>query len=81
MGGAINGEGLFGTKHTWRNDGTPCNGITHYSCPCGQLFTHQYNRIPNIFDAMKEYGVKEDCPLNKEAVNDRVPTQSNQMVH
>jgi hypothetical protein len=62
----INGKG-YGDKHNWKNLGTEQHPIPEYrttlfKCKkCHIFFYHHYNIIDNIFDAMRDFGVKEDC--------------------
>lgn len=56
----IHGSG-FGSKHNWHRHFTRANKSTPYTCDCGASFTHWYDETPNIFQAIKEAGVPEDC--------------------
>jgi hypothetical protein len=62
----IRGNG-YGDKHDWEDKGTEqiqnmYLRSTLWQCrKCHQLFRHYYNVIPNIFSAMKERGINEEC--------------------
>ena len=57
----INGKG-HGDAHDWRAGFTPASRQTPYTCRvCGAKFWHDYNHVPNIFDAMKRGGVPLEC--------------------
>lgn len=58
----IQGEG-FGSSHEWRGDTPQDNSKrTFYVCAsCGASFCHQYNRQPEIFAAIEEAGVPNEC--------------------
>jgi len=61
---AIHGKG-WGDKHDWICVGQPPMRVTHYKClGCGAIFSHHYNSIPNIFEAMEAEGVSDGCPSN-----------------
>lgn len=71
----IHGEG-FGHSHVWIRGGTNQGGFgqgltasqkaTAYMCPnCGSSFSHQYDVVPNIFQAIENAGVVDVCPNNK----------------
>jgi hypothetical protein len=62
----IRGHG-YGDKHDWEDRGTeespiPQNRSTLWRCKkCNEIFRHWYHITPDIFEAMKQYGVVEDC--------------------
>lgn len=63
----IGGVG-YGDKHDWKRGETAQVGDrywdkgTGYHCPkCGASFNHAYDIIPNIFQAIEQAGVKENC--------------------
>lgn len=56
----IYGDG-YGSKHNWTRIATTGNKCTTYLCSCGESFTHWYDQISDIFDAMKSRGVSEEC--------------------
>ncbi len=62
----IRGTG-HGDKHTWDMIQTLQRKIeedrmTLYQCRvCHKDFWHRYHIIPNIFEAMKDWGVPEEC--------------------
>lgn len=63
----IYGEG-YGSSHTWKHTGTAQVGAnsalkkSSYICEeCQEVFHHQYDMIPNIFQAMEHTGVAEEC--------------------
>ena len=58
---AIQGTG-HGDAHAWVYYGSG-KGYSRYSCECGANFVHRYDEIPDIFKAMKEYGVPIVCGL------------------
>ena len=61
MESAIRGTG-YGDKHMWIHMGQAGHKQTAYRCQvCGELFVHAYDETPDIFEAMKKYGVKEEC--------------------
>ncbi len=61
----------YGDKHDWREEGSlqwsaanlPSDSAnTRYRCVrCMVEFRHYYHVEPNIFEAMKEAGVPENC--------------------
>ena len=61
---AINGDG-YGSDHDWIEDITDRFGGekgTRYYCKHGDgLFVHLYDITPNIFEAIKERGVSDEC--------------------
>jgi hypothetical protein len=66
----ITGEG-YGDKHSWKRL-TNNIGSSHiedyantlYGCEkCNELFIHLYNIIPDIFQAMKENNINEECEI------------------
>lgn len=65
----ISGSG-YGDSHQWIRGGTNQVGAdwmskaSYYGCPCGATFSHAYDIIPDIFEAMRQAGVPEECPLN-----------------
>lgn len=66
----INGSG-YGDKHDWKCVATP-QGLpfierhTFWECKkCGYRFSHFYNYTKDIFLAMKEFEVPEECDENK----------------
>jgi len=64
----INGTG-YGSKHDWQRGYTSPDRLTRYKCTsCGEKFNHAYDKIPDIFDAMKSTGVPEHCQVTKEEV-------------
>jgi hypothetical protein len=57
----IQGEG-WGSDHTWVHGPTGSDKCTPYTCAdCGAKFLHFYDKIPDIFEAMKKSGVPEKC--------------------
>jgi len=62
----IRGNG-YGDKHTWVQVQTlqrniPQDRMTYYSCAyCQKDFWHRYRVISDIFEAMKQWGVPEEC--------------------
>jgi hypothetical protein len=65
---AIRGEGT-GSTHTWAHVWTAQVGSNAplkrsvYKCEkCGRTFTHWYDLVPDIFDAMNREGVEDPCP-------------------
>lgn len=67
----INGNG-YGSSHEWKNEGTQNHGggsgniFTEYSCSnCKEYFRHFYHKTENIFEAMKEFPVREDCVVKE----------------
>ena len=62
----INGKG-HGDKHDWKRMYTPQVGsygikYTEYKCmDCGSNFSHYYDRVPDIFLAMKQAEVPLTC--------------------
>ncbi len=67
----ISGKG-YGDSHNWIRGGTNQVGsnwmkkATYYVCPCGVIFSHAYDIIPDIFEAMKQAGIPEKCLLKVE---------------
>lgn len=67
----IFGKG-YGDSHQWIRGGTNQVGsdwmykATYYECPCGARFSHPYDIIPNIFEAIRQAGVADKCPLTEE---------------
>lgn len=61
---AIRGEG-YGSTHNWMHDTTePFRGDmgSRYFCrACGNCFVHMYHWQPDIFDAMRDEGVPDEC--------------------
>jgi hypothetical protein len=57
----IQGTG-YGSSHNWKNLGTSPRKETRYACECGESFLHAYDKIPDIFEAMHNAGVKDKCP-------------------
>jgi len=57
----INGEG-YGSEHDWiRGISSPFK-YTSYTCKeCAGHFQHNYDDIPDIFEAMKIQKVPENC--------------------
>jgi len=65
----INGTG-YGSKHNWRRGATSSGKCTEYRCrSCGYPFWHYYDRVPDIFSAMKREKVPEHCQVTKEEVS------------
>lgn len=66
----IKGEG-YGSLHNWKKITStqashPIRNSRLYNCvDCGDPFRYYYNAISNIFEAMKENGVKEKCKKEK----------------
>lgn len=61
----ISGNG-YGSAHDWMRLYTEPSKVTFYVCnDCGENFAHAYDEIPNIFQAMRETGVKENCETVK----------------
>lgn len=63
MSGAING-----TNHNWQRLETNQWGahggpaVTGFCCAdCNTYFAHYYHNTPDIYKAMKEQGVPEEC--------------------
>lgn len=57
----IQGNG-YGSAHDWKCGYTGPSKVTPYVCArCGEKFYHAYDNIPDIFTAMKNTGVKENC--------------------
>ena len=57
----IHGEG-HGSDHNWKHSHTSEGRQTLYKCvDCGFNFWHDYNRVVNIFEAMKGVGVPAKC--------------------
>ncbi len=62
----MRGDG-HGSKHKWARVLTlqrdrEADRMTYYVCrDCKIDFWHRYHVIPNIFQAMKEWGVPEEC--------------------
>ena len=61
----IGGQG-YGDKHAWIRGATFVadraeDKGTIYSCICGANFVHRYDLIPDIFENIKQAGVREDC--------------------
>ncbi len=62
----IRGKG-HGDKHHWTRISTlqrdrPEDRMTLFQCSnCKKDFWHRYHIIPNIFEAMREWGVTEEC--------------------
>lgn len=58
----INGSG-YGSSHNWQDRGTPYSGVTKYKCKdCGALFSHYYHDTGNIFKAIEESEIPDNCP-------------------
>ncbi len=63
---AINGKG-YGDSHDWENMGTdqhcePQYRSTLFICKkCKDGFRHYYHKTPNIYDAIKNSNIKEEC--------------------
>lgn len=64
----------YGSNHNWKRGGTNQVGswgtkATVYKCAdCNAIFTHYYDHIPDIFVALEDTGVSENCP-KKEVAN------------
>jgi len=62
----ITGKG-YGDKHNWIDKGTeqnyhPASRSTLFSCKdCDAAFRHYYHLTPDIHQAMRECGIKEEC--------------------
>ncbi len=62
----IRGRG-YGDNHCWVRVDTlqrkiPVDRMTYYNCAvCKRDFWHRYRVISDIFEAMKEWGVPEEC--------------------
>ena len=72
----ISGQG-YGDKHNWQRGSTaqvgatPWDKGTGYHCEdCGAGFNHAYDLIPDIFEAIKEAGVSEECEVKFEKPED-----------
>jgi len=71
----IHGQG-HGSRHDWEIEDTlkwielglkPGAAQTAYRCrQCGAYFTHYYHLEPDIFLAMKDHGVPDECTVSKE---------------
>ena len=68
----ISGKG-YGFSHKWeRGDTEQVSGFwgdtggrkkTNYRCKnCRTLFTHYYDEVPDIFEAMRNQGIINQCP-------------------
>jgi hypothetical protein len=63
----IHGLG-YGSSHAWKRDHTAQVGSwgvkrSYYHCLiCDEQFTHYYDQVPDIYDAMLREGVREVCP-------------------
>lgn len=70
----IYGKG-YGDKHDWKRGYTPQVGSwdtksTSYRCGvCGEKFTHFYDAIPDIFQAMQHQNVNAECKPPTEPKN------------
>jgi len=70
----IYGEG-YGSSHQWIRGGTNqvgsdwMNKASYYGCPCGATFSHPYDIIPDIFEAMRIEGVVDICPLSNDSTS------------
>lgn len=71
----IYGQG-YGDKHDWKRGHTNqfymgevqsyADKATAYTCSnCKASFSHRYDLIPDIFEAIKASGVSEECINNK----------------
>lgn len=61
----INGDG-YGSSHTWRRGYTHASKVTEYTCgDCGVMFRHAYDDIPNIFEAINDQGIPDQCVGHK----------------
>lgn len=62
----IRGEG-YGSKHNWTRVSTlqrniPIDRMTLFQCAnCHRDFWHRYRITSDIFQAMKEWGIPEEC--------------------
>ncbi len=62
----IRGTG-YGDNHNWHRVDTLQRDnlqdrMTYFICGnCKKDFWHRYHIIPNIFEAMKDWGVPEEC--------------------
>jgi len=62
----ITGTG-YGDKHNWKDKGTeqmpiPQDRSTLWVClDCNETFRHWYHVVPDIFQAMKDRGIREEC--------------------
>jgi hypothetical protein len=64
----INGKG-WGSSHDWEYLSSNDSKVSFYRCRnCGAFFVHAYDRIPDIFKALKHDGEKglnrfpDQCP-------------------
>jgi hypothetical protein len=61
----IFGEG-YGSSHSWRRGHTSPYKSTEYICvDCGALFLHDYDETPNIFEAINEAEIPDQCVGHK----------------
>lgn len=76
----IYGNG-YGSKHDWVRGHTNQSYLgqvysykdkaTMYTCKnCGQTFSHQYGVISDIFEAIKQSGVTEEC-INPHTIGEK----------
>lgn len=57
----IRGRG-FGSAHDWIRGYSSPDGFTEFECRrCRETFRHFYHSTPNIWKAMREQGVLEEC--------------------
>jgi hypothetical protein len=66
----IYGQG-YGDSHSWKRGQTAQVGSnfwakgTVYFCGCGASFNHAYDLVPDIFQAIEQWGVVDKCPLKE----------------
>lgn len=56
----INGTG-WGSDHLWHYEATPSNASLYKCARCFWNFSHFYNSTPDIFAAMREAGIPDQC--------------------
>jgi hypothetical protein len=56
----IIGEG-YGDKHAWKYQCDATRQTLYRCADCGATFWHNYNRVPDIFEAMKICGIPAEC--------------------
>ncbi len=71
----LRGKG-YGDQHNWKSGDTEQSAVPMYrstlwTCSdCNEGFKHFYHQCPDIFDAMKQAGIKEICVGKKVTLED-----------